>query len=95
MAALSRPWREAGDGIRFRDNYLDLLPLLHYTYSAVNPVAVKSLMKAIGLPSGDLRRPLTALSGTALDKGLAVVRDMGLAARYGLKAGASAGMAAE
>jgi 4-hydroxy-tetrahydrodipicolinate synthase len=95
MAALSRPWREAGDGMRFRDAYLGLLPLLHYTYSAVNPVAVKSLMKAIGLPSGDLRRPLTALTGPALDKGLAVVRDLGLAARYGLKIDAPAGMAAE
>lgn len=95
MAALSRPWREAGDGIRFRDTYLSLLPLLHYTYSAVNPVAVKSLMKAIGLPSGDLRRPLTALTGAALDKGIAIVAEMGLAGRYGLKPDASAGLAAE
>ena len=33
-----------------------LLPLLHYTYSAINPVAVKSLMKALGC------RPATCAS---------------------------------
>src|SRR5690606_18217409 len=36
MAALSRPWRNEGDAIAFRENYLRLLPLLHYTYSAIN-----------------------------------------------------------
>ncbi|MGF7159382.1 4-hydroxy-tetrahydrodipicolinate synthase [Rhodoligotrophos appendicifer] len=85
MALLSTPWGTDGaDGMTFRETYLRLLPLLHYTYSAVNPVAVKSLMKAIGLPSGDLRRPLTALQGPALEKGLAIVRDLGLAERYDL-----------
>lgn len=48
---------------------LRLLPLLHFTYSAINPVPVKSLMKALGLPAGDLRRPLRALEGGALASG--------------------------
>jgi 4-hydroxy-tetrahydrodipicolinate synthase len=48
-------------------------------------VAVKSLMKAIGLPGGDLRKPLTNLEGEALAKGLRIVSELGLDKRYGYK----------
>ena len=95
MATLSRPWvgwREADD---FRKTYLKLLPLLHYTYSAINPVAVKSLMKALGMPSGDLRRPLTGLEGEALAKGLRVVQELGLDRKYGWKLRSASAIAAE
>ena len=85
MAELSRPWRDAGDGERFREAYLNCLPLLHFTYSAINPVAVKSLMRAVGLPAGDLRRPLTGLSGPALEKGISIVEKLGLNQRYGFE----------
>jgi 4-hydroxy-tetrahydrodipicolinate synthase len=85
MAVLSRPWTTAGQAEAFREAYLRLLPLLHFTYSATNPVPVKSLMKAVGLPAGDLRRPLRALAHPALARGLALVRALGLDARYGLK----------
>jgi len=51
-------------------------------YSAVNPVPVKSLMRALGLPAGDLRRPLRALEGEALQRGLRIVRELGLDRRY-------------
>src|SRR3990170_558206 len=61
------------------------LPLLHFTYSATNPVPVKSLMKALGLPAGDLRRPLRALEGPALAAGLAAVHALGLDRAYGYK----------
>ena len=44
-----------------------------YTYSAINPVAVKSLMKALGMPAGDLRKPLTSLEAEALAKGVRIV----------------------
>src|SRR5712691_6066872 len=47
MATISTPWRAPQDAERFRETYLRLLPLLHYTYSAVNPIPVKSLMKAV------------------------------------------------
>ncbi|MCL6413732.1 4-hydroxy-tetrahydrodipicolinate synthase, partial [Pantoea agglomerans] len=60
-----------------------LLPLLHYTYSAINPVAVKSLMKAVGLPAGSLRRPLRGLQGEALDSGIRIVNELGLSRKYG------------
>lgn len=86
LAEISRPWREPGDAERFRTAYQHLLPLLHYTYSAINPVAVKSLMKAVGLPAGSLRRPLSNLQGDALQRGVDVVNQLGLAEKYGWSA---------
>ena len=83
MALLSKPWTDPAVSVSFRDTYLRLLPLLHFTYSAINPVAVKSLMKAVGLPAGDLRRPLTGLKPEALAQGLAIVRALGLDRQYG------------
>jgi len=83
LAAISEPWTDAGASDRFQDAYLTNLPLLHYTYSAINPVAVKSLMAAVGLPAGPLREPLRSLTGDALRTGLDIVRDLGLDQRYG------------
>lgn len=85
LATISTPWTGNGDAQAFRETYLKLLPLLHFTYSAINPVAVKSLMRAIGMPAGDLRRPLRALEGAALAQGLRIVRELGLEGRYGYK----------
>lgn len=82
LAEISRPWRTGEDSERFRVAYQHLLPLLHYTYSAINPVAVKSLMNAIGLPAGSLRRPLQDLQGEALQKGVRIVEALGLAKKY-------------
>jgi 4-hydroxy-tetrahydrodipicolinate synthase len=42
-------------------------------------------MKALGLPAGDLRRPLRGLEGEALEKGVRIVRDLGLDKKYGFK----------
>jgi 4-hydroxy-tetrahydrodipicolinate synthase len=83
IAVMSRPWTSYAEAEGFRDNYLTLLPLLHYNYSAINPVAVKSLMKAVGLPAGELRRPLTGLEGEALAKGVRIVQELGLDKKYG------------
>lgn len=85
MAAISQPWTDAADAERFRREYLTLLPLLHFHYSAINPVAIKSLMRACGLPVGSLRKPLRELDREALAAGLRIVRDLGLDARYGYK----------
>ena len=74
LAAISTPWRSYAEAENFKRTYLRMLPLLHFTYSAINPVAVKSLMKAVGLPAGDLRKPLTRLEGEALAKGCASSR---------------------
>ena len=85
LATISTPWSSYRDAEDFRSTYLRILPLLHFTYSAINPVAVKSLMKALGLPAGDLRKPLTALDGAALAKGVRIVQELGLDKRYGYK----------
>jgi 4-hydroxy-tetrahydrodipicolinate synthase len=88
MASISAPWDEDGSAERFRDAYLGNLPLLHFTYSAINPVPVKSLMAALGLPAGPLRKPLRALDDAALAQGLAIVRRLGIDRRYGFGSGA-------
>jgi len=85
LATISTPWSSYREAEDFRSTYLRMLPLLHFTYSAINPVAVKSLMKALGLPAGDLRRPLTTLDGAALAKGVRIVQELGLDKRYGYK----------
>jgi len=85
LATISTPWKSYREAEAFKETYLRLLPLLHFTYSAINPVAVKSLMKAVGLPAGDLRRPLRCLEGEALARGVRIVRDLGLDKRYGYK----------
>ena len=94
MAALSTPWRSYQEAEMFRTTYLRLLPLLHFTYSAINPVAVKSLMKALGMPAGDLRRPLSGLDGEALANGVRIVRELGLDVAYGFKLKPAAAIAA-
>jgi 4-hydroxy-tetrahydrodipicolinate synthase len=83
LATISKPWTSYVEAGNFKDAYLSLLPLLHYTYSTINPVAVKSLMKALGMPAGDLRKPLTNLEGEALAKGIRIVRELELDKKYG------------
>jgi 4-hydroxy-tetrahydrodipicolinate synthase len=83
MARLSTPWHSPEVSVAFRDEYLRMLPMLHFSYSAINPVAIKSLMKAVGLPAGELRRPLKGLEGEALLKGLRIVRELELDRKYG------------
>src|SRR5271170_6923811 len=85
MATISTPWKSYAEADGFKAMYLRLLPLLHFTYSAINPVAVKSLMKALGMPAGDLRKPLTGLDAEALGKGLRIIADLGLDKAYGYK----------
>jgi 4-hydroxy-tetrahydrodipicolinate synthase len=83
LATISTPWTSYAEAEGFKNAYLSLLPLLHYTYSAINPVAVKSLMKALGMPAGDLRKPLTGLEGEALAKGVRIIHELGLDKKYG------------
>jgi len=83
LAVISKPWESFADAEACRETYLRLLPLVFFTYSAVNPIPVKSLARALGMPAGDLRRPYRALSAEALEPGLRAVRELGLAGRYG------------
>src|SRR5690606_5457827 len=83
IATLSRPWHTPDVSVSFRETYLRMLPILHFAYSAINPVAIKSLLRAVGMPAGELRRPLTAMEGEALKKGLRAVRELELDKKYG------------
>jgi len=94
LAAISMPWQSYAEAENFKNTYLTLLPLLHFTYSAINPVAVKSLMKALGMPAGELRKPLNNLEGEALAKGIRIVQALGLDRKYGYKIRPMAAVAA-
>jgi len=83
LAAISEPWNGDIGAAAFKDAYLKNLPLLHYTYSAVNPVALKPLMAAAGLPAGPLREPLRPLSNERIEEGLRILSDLGLDKEYG------------
>jgi len=82
MAVISKPWKSFEDVENCRKTYLKLLPLLEFHYSMVNPIPVKSLARALGLPSGDLRRPYRNLDGPALQRGVDIVRGLGLVEKY-------------
>jgi 4-hydroxy-tetrahydrodipicolinate synthase len=83
LTEISQPWTSPEVSFSFRESYLRNLQFLHYSYSAINPVAIKSLMKAVGLPAGELRKPLRALEGEPLLKGLRAVKALGLDKKYG------------
>ncbi|MCR9137827.1 MAG: dihydrodipicolinate synthase family protein [Alphaproteobacteria bacterium] len=85
FATISKPWENADDAKNFQHAYLHNLDMLHYAYSAINPVAIKSLMRAVGLPSGPLRKPLKPFEGAQLQKGLDIVAKLGLDRTYGFK----------
>jgi 4-hydroxy-tetrahydrodipicolinate synthase len=83
MAVISKPWTSYADAENFKSTYLGVLPLLHFNYSAINPVAVKSLMYALGMPVGKLRKPLRNLEHGELVDGIRIVRELGLDRKYG------------
>ena len=83
MAIISKPWRTGEDAFACREAWLRNLPMLHFAYSAVNPVAIKSLMHAVGLPAGPMRKPLSGLETKALKEGLDICKDLHLDAVYG------------
>jgi 4-hydroxy-tetrahydrodipicolinate synthase len=85
MAVISKPWKSFDDALNCRAMYLRMLPLLEFHYSLVNPLPVKSLAKAIGLPAGDLRRPYRNMTGEMLERGVQVVKELGLEEKYGYK----------
>jgi 4-hydroxy-tetrahydrodipicolinate synthase len=85
MAVISKPWRSFEDAVNFRETYLKVLPLIQFTYSRVNPVPVKSLAKALGLPAGDLRKPYQNMPEAELRHGVEIVRMLGLASKYNFR----------
>jgi 4-hydroxy-tetrahydrodipicolinate synthase len=82
---ISKPWRDDGDAMACRAEWLRNLDLLHYAYSVTNPVPIKSLMRAIGLPAGPLRKPLRGFEGEALQNGLDILGALELDKKYGYR----------
>lgn len=85
MAVISKPWETGEDAFACREAWLKNLDMLHFAYSAINPVAVKSLMRARGMPSGPLRKPLSPLQGKALRAGLDIALRLGFDKTYGYR----------
>lgn len=83
MAVISKPWETGEDAFACRQAWLEYLPVLHFAYSAINPVAVKTLLRAVGLPAGPLRRPLKALPQPALNDALQMLSRVGVDKTYG------------
>ena len=84
MAELSKPWRSWGDVVKGRELYFEYLPLMEAAYSATNPVAIKAMVKLMGLPSGDPRPPLPKIEGEKLKPLEEVMRRFVLTRKYGL-----------
>ncbi len=95
MAVISKPWATGEDAFNCREAWLQNLPMLHFAYSAINPVAMKSLMAAVGLPAGPLRKPLSPIDPVALQRGLDICRELGLDKTYGYKLNPQQVLAAE
>ncbi|MEE2997281.1 MAG: dihydrodipicolinate synthase family protein [Pseudomonadota bacterium] len=95
MAVVSTPWVTGDDAFACREAWLHNLPMLHFAYSSINPVSVKSLMRAVGLPAGPLRKPLQPLRPAALTKGLDICRDLELDKKYGYRLDEATAIAAE
>lgn len=83
LAVISKPWTSFEDAQNCKETYLRLLPLFEFHYSLINPVPVKSLAKALGLPSGNLRSPYQNMEGEALARGVQIVKELGLLKKYG------------
>ncbi len=84
MAELSRPWRSWEDVTKARHFYFKYLPLMEAAYSATNPVAIKAMVKLLGLPSGDPRPPLPKIEGEKLKLLEEVILRFNLKEKYGL-----------
>ena len=82
FASLAKPWSAETDISAFRDTYFRILPIIHYLYRFRSPIAIKGVMNALGLPAGELRRPLTPLSDSEVDMGLKLVRESGFVISY-------------
>lgn len=85
MAVISKPWVDGDDAFACREAWLENLPMLHFAYSTINPVSIKTLMRAIGLPSGPLRKPLQPAPAAVLRAGLDAFAQLDLERKYGLR----------
>ena len=78
MARLAEPWSGGTDLSAFRAAYFRILPVMHFLYGFRSPIAVKGMMNALGLPAGELRRPLMPLPVLEVEKGMRIILESGL-----------------
>jgi 4-hydroxy-tetrahydrodipicolinate synthase len=83
MAQISKPWTGDADAENFKNAYLRNLEVLHFNYSAINPVAVKSIMATLGLPAGPFRKPLRGMDPKLVSAGVKLMSELGLIEKYG------------
>ncbi len=84
MAALSRPWRAWDDVVECRQRYFELLPLMEAAYAAPNPVAIKAMVRLLGLPAGHCRPPLPDVPPATLRAMEALIDQFELKKKYAL-----------
>ncbi|MDI6754086.1 MAG: dihydrodipicolinate synthase family protein [Thermodesulfobacteriota bacterium] len=58
MAEMSKPWSSWKEVENSRRWFYELLPLMEAAYSCPNPVAIKAMVRLLGLPAGHCRAPL-------------------------------------
>ena len=83
MVVLSTPWNGPNNVATFRELYFKMLPLITFLYSARSPIAIKSLMEAIGLPAGKPRLPLRSLRQEVVQRAVEMLAGIGLISKYG------------
>lgn len=84
VASMSRPWGCWEDVVNCRRLYYDLLPLIEAAYSAVNPVAIKAMVRLLGFPAGRCRPPLQDPPANVLEAMKEVIERFELRKIYGL-----------
>lgn len=84
MAELSRPWKSWEDVVGCRRRYFEMVPLMEAAYSAPNPVAIKAMVRLLGLPAGYCRAPLPDVPKETLKAMEALIERFDLKGRYGL-----------
>ena len=83
MAKMSQPWTNWEDVDRTREFYFKFFPVIEGCYSAVNPVGVKAAMNYLGLPAGDLRKPLGPMPAEKFKPFAETLDRLGLVEKYG------------
>ena len=80
---LSTPWSQAqSQPIIFRKNFLKLKELINYIYSLRSPIALKGLMREVGLPAGVPRLPLKPADTITIAKGMKIISEINLLNSY-------------
>lgn len=85
MATISRPWDSIEKMYEARELYFKYFPVLQGLYMFSNPIVVKAAMKMLGLPGGPLRKPYLELAGQKYDEFEALLKEMGIIEKYGVK----------